>query len=240
MSIESLQPLFDEGWITDVIRSVRGGKEADVYLCRGSSLVEGALVAAKVYRPRTQRGFSDDSTYWEGGMRTFGRRVRLAATKRSAFGREVRFSAWIGREHEILARLHAAGAVVPRPYAMSQTGLVLEWIGEREQEAPQLRHVQLDAADAEAAFDDLLHQVELFLANDLVHGDLSDYNVLWDGRAVVIDFPQAVDPRFNRSAHDLLRRDLGNLVKHFARYGLYRDPDRLAGELCERWLRGRL
>ena len=240
MSNESLQPFFDEGWITDVIRSVRSGKEADVHLCRGSSRVDGALVAAKVYRPRSQRGFSDDSTYWEGGMRTFDRRVRLAATKRSTFGREVRFSAWIGREHEILSRLHAAGATVPRPLAISETGLLLEWIGEREREAPQLRHVQLHPADAASTFDDLLEQVELFLANDLVHGDLSDYNVLWDGRAVVIDFPQAVDPRFNRAALDLLRRDLGNLVRHFARYGLYRDPDRMAADLWDRWLRGRL
>jgi len=240
LSLESLQPFFDAGWITDVLRPVRGGKEADVFLCRGSSLAGGALLAAKVYRPRQNRGFSDDSVYWEGGMRQMSRRVRVAVDKRSAFGREVRFGAWMGREHEVLTRLHAAGAAVPRPFARSETGLLLEWLGDGQEEAPQLRRFRLGADAAEFAFEDLLGEVELFLANDLVHADLSEYNVLWAGRPVVIDFPQAVDPRFNRSARELLRRDLGNLVRHFARYGLYRDPDRLAGELWDRWLRAAL
>jgi RIO kinase 1 len=240
LSSDSLQPFFDEGWISDVLRPVRGGKEADVLLCRGSSLLDHRLVAAKIYRPRRQRGFADDATYWEGAMRHFDRRVRVAATKRSAFGREVRFSSWIDREHQLLTRLHAAGAAVPRGLARASGGLLLEWIGEGEEPAPQLRQVRLHSADAEAVLEALLEQVRLFLAHDVVHADLSEYNVLWAGRPIVIDFPQAVDPRFNRSARDLLRRDVGNLVKHFARYGLYRDPDRLAGELWDGWLRGRL
>lgn len=240
MSSNSLQPFFDEGWISDVLRPVRSGKEADVLLCRGSSLLGHQLVAAKVYRPLQQRGFADDAAYWDGAMRHFGRRVRVAATKRSTFGREVRFTAWIDREHDVLTRLHLAGAIVPRALARASSGLLLEWIGNGEEAAPQLRRVQLHSDDAEAVLETLLAQVRIFLAHNVVHADLSDYNVLWDGRPVVIDFPQAVDPRFNRAARQLLRRDVGNLVKHFGRYGLYRNPDLVVEQLWESWLRGRL
>ncbi len=239
MNADPLESALAEGWITDVVRTVKSGKEATVYLCRGGARSGEELVAAKVYRSRHDRAFKDDSAYWDGAMRDMGRRVRLAATKRTAFGREVRFSRWLGREYEHLSTLQGTGARVPRPIAQVDGLVVLSWVGSGEEAAPQLR--QADLAEPAGVFDQLLQQVELFLACNLVHGDLSEYNVLIQaGEPVVIDFPQAVDPRFNRAARDLLRRDVTNLSRHFARRGVLRDSVLLADALWARWLRSEL
>src|SRR5579871_2120707 len=189
---EALVPLVDEGWITDLVFGVRSGKEADVYLCRGTSSSE-PLVAAKHYRPTTQRSFGDDSIYWDGRLRGVKRRHRVAIEKRSRFGRELRFGAWVHREREVLEQLSRAGARVPRPIAQVGDVLLMSWIGDERAAAPHLRQVRLDEGSVEAAFDALVGQVELFLACNLVHGDLSEYNVLWWNREPwVIDLPQAV------------------------------------------------
>jgi RIO kinase 1 len=238
LSIDVLEPFFEEGWITEVIRQVKSGKEAIVYLCRAGSRAGEELVAAKVYRSLHQRGFKDASQYWEGGMRSMSRRTKAAIARRSEFGRDVLFSAWISREKETLEALYRAGANVPRPITQLSTALLMAWIGDEEEAAPQLRQVRFDdPLKATRIFDFLVAQVELWLAHDIVHGDLSDYNVLfWRGRPVVIDFPQAIDPRFNRNAYSLLQRDLANLARHFERFGVRRDPKALAAAMWERWL----
>ena len=210
-------------------------------MCRGGVRSGESLVAAKVYRSTQQRGFAADAAYREGDERRMSRRVRVAMAKRSTFGRQARFGRWIEREHEALALLSETGAVVPRAIALSSGALVLEWIGDEDGAAPPLRHVRLPAESAEAVLESLLDQIRLFLTCDLVHGDLSEYNVLWwGGRTVVIDFPQAVDPRFNRSARSLLERDVRNLCRHFERYGLVHQPERIAARLWSAWMRGDL
>lgn len=234
-----LDAALGEGWITDVVRAVKSGKEASVYLCRGSDRSGERLVAAKVYRAR--RSFHNDSGYREGEMRGWHRRQVVAATKRTAHGREVRFGAWIGREFEHLRTLHRAGARVPRPIAVEGEALLLSWIGDEDGAAPPLRNLRLEPDAARATLQTLLEQVELFLAHDLVHGDLSEYNVLyWDGRPTVIDLPQAVDPRFNRSARALLERDLRNLAAYFERCGAPFDWRRHSAVLWNRWLNSEL
>lgn len=239
--LDALDALIAEGWIDAVLRPVKSGKEANVYMCRGGVRSGESLVAAKVYRSAQQRGFAADSAYREGDERRMSRRVRVAMGKRSAFGREVRFGRWIEREHEALSLIFQAGAAVPRPIALSSGALVLEWIGDEDGAAPPLRQARLPAERAEAVLESLLDQVRLYLTCDLVHGDLSEYNVLWwQGRAVVIDFPQAVDPRFNRSARALLDRDVHNLCRHFERYGLLRQPERIAARLWSAWMRSEL
>ena len=237
MSIEALEPLIDEGWISEVIRVVKSGKEATVYLCRAHARAGEPLLAAKVYRSTGRRGFKNDALYWEGGLRAVSRRTRVAMAKRSAFGRDATFGMWIGREKETLDTLAAAGANVPRAIRQEGSALLMSWIGDEEEAAPHLRQVRFDQPRAERVLDFLVRQVELWLAHDVVHGDLSEYNVLfWRGRPVVIDFPQAVDPRFNRNAYQLLQRDLGNLTRHFERYGVRRDPHALAAAMWDRWL----
>lgn len=235
LQVEQLKPALDEGWITEVVRPVKSGKEASVYLCRGSDRAGEPLVAAKVYRPR--RTFSHDADYWEGATRSWGRRVNVAAQKRTAFGREVRFGGWIHRELETLRALHRAGASVPRPIAAAGSAILLGWIGDEDGAAPPLHTVRADGA----VLEELLREVELYLAHDVVHGDLSEYNVLvWEGRPVVIDFPQAVDPRFNRSARALLERDLRNLARYFERHEVELDWRRHTTALWGRWLNSEL
>jgi RIO kinase 1 len=238
LSIDVLEPFFDEGWITEVIRPVKSGKEATVYLCRAGLRTGEDLVAAKVYRSLQQRGFKNAAVYWEGGMRSMNRRTKAAIARRSDHGREVLFSAWISREKETLEALHRAGANVPRPLMQLSSAFLMGWIGDEEVAAPQLRQVRFDdRLKATRIFDFLVGQVELWLAHHIVHGDLSEYNVLfWRGRPVVIDFPQAIDPRFNRSAYVLLQRDLTNLGGYFERFGVRRDVKALAAAMWERWL----
>ena len=237
MSDDVLEPLFDEGWIDGVIRTVKSGKEATVYVCRGTSRSGEELVAAKVYRSVEQRGFKNAAVYWEGGMRQMSRRTRVAANKRSAFGKDVLFGAWIHRERDTLEALHAVSANVPRPITQLGSVLLLSWIGDQEEAAPQLRQVRFEPEKARRVFDFLLGQVALWLSANVVHGDLSEYNVLfWRGRPVVIDFPQAVDPRFNRNAYSLLQRDIANLARHFERFGVRRDLRATTSEMWDRWL----
>jgi len=237
LSIDVLEPLFDEGWIDEVIRPVKSGKEASVYLCRAGARTGEELVAAKVYRPLENRSFKNAAVYWEGGMRAWNAHDLRAAKKRSGWGKTVLFGAWIVRENEALETLHRAGANVPRPVTQVGSVLLMKWIGDEEQAAPQLRQVRWDSEKAARIFDFLTGQVELWLANNVVHADLSEYNVLvWRGRPVVIDFPQAVDPRFNRNAYALLQRDLANLYRHFERLGVRRDPRAAGSAMWERWL----
>jgi RIO kinase 1 len=119
--------------------------------------------------------------------------------------------------------------------------LLMEYLGDREGGAPMLNEVSLPPAQALEVFRRVIRNVALWLSCNLVHGDLSPFNILyWQGNATIIDFPQAVDPRFNHQARDLLRRDLGNLCKHFHRAGVQADADRIADELWYRYRRAEL
>jgi RIO kinase 1 len=117
----------------------------------------------------------------------------------------------------------------------------MEWIGDAGAPAPQLKDVRLDTERSRVAFEALISDVELWLACNVVHGDLSAYNLLWEGaRVVAIDFPQASDPRFNTSAERLLFRDIANVCRHFARGGVESDPSAIAEDLWDRFVRGAL
>ena len=229
----ALETFFDEGLVTDIIRPLGTGKEADVFLCRGPSHRTGGapLVVAKILRDRAHRSFRNNARYLEGRFRKVTSEVR-AMQKNERVGREMAHGAWIAAEWQTLRALHAAGADVPRPIARAQGALLLEHIGDEAESAPQLREVRLDGEDAVRALEQLLWNVGLFLLHNVVHADLSAYNVLWHaGRATVIDFPQAIDPRFHNEARDLLARDVRNLCSFFARLGVDRDPDAIADDL---------
>jgi RIO kinase 1 len=134
--------------------------------------------------------------------------------------------------------LHAAGADVPTPLAHSEGGILLEFVGDEDVAAPVLKEVTLSTPEAEALFERLLDNVQLWLACNIVHGDLSAYNVLYQaGDPVVIDFPQACDPRFNTNAFRLLLRDIENLARYFERFGVHRDAFALADSYWSVWER---
>jgi RIO kinase 1 len=148
----------------------------------------------------------------------------------------VQGSLWVNREWETLGALSEAGAPVPRPIAATEDAILMSYIGDEDQAAPQLRSYRPDQEEAEDLFLQIMRAIELMLYRNVIHGDLSPYNVLvWDGRATVIDFPQAVDPRKNRHAEVLLERDVTKICEYFARFGIRSSPHRLASDLSTAW-----
>jgi RIO kinase 1 len=240
---EALEPFFVEGLVAEVLYPIKSGKEATVYCCRAGEALDPstgsgqALVAAKIYKPRSFRSFRNDAVYREGRV-ILDARSRRAASKLSGYGREVRSALWTDHEFSTLQALYAAGADVPAPLAHSSGGMLLEFIGDQDGPAPVLKDVVLEPDQAAEIFDRLLSNVELWLGRAVVHGDLSAYNVLWHaGEPKVIDFPQAVDPRFNPNAYSLLLRDLENLGRYFARSGVTRDLSEIGNRLWDDYFR---
>lgn len=254
---------IDDGWIGEVLHEVKSGKEATVYCCRAAPTLGVDLVAVKLYRSRQLRNFRNSAAYREGRV-ILDKRLRRAVAKRSSAGQALEFSSWITHEFATQCLLHAAGADVPRPLACAAGGVLMEYAGEaaprrrRALGAPtnavlmdyvgddsgpalHLNSVSLEREEAQALFNRVIHNVELWLAHDVVHGDLSAFNILyWQGGIAVIDFPQAVDARINRNAPDLLARDIDNVCRYFARHGVRSDPSRLAAWLWRRYMRGEL
>jgi RIO kinase 1 len=235
---DALEPFIADGLIEDVLYPIKSGKEATVYCCRAGPALKADLVAAKVYKPRAFRSFRDDSVYREGRV-ILDSRARRAAAKRTAFGHKVQSTLWANYEWDVLKTLHPAGADVPEPLAQSPGGMLLEFVGDADGAAPVLKDVTLTTAEAETLFERLLDNVQLWLAYNIIHGDLSAYNVLYrgDGDALVIDFPQAIDPRFNTNAFRLLSRDIENLARFFERFGVQRDAFSLAERYWSVWER---
>lgn len=234
--VPELASFLEERLITDVLLELKSGKEATAWVCRGGPSTGHDLVVAKVYRPIAERGFKNDVAYQEG--RWHGdKRIRRAFEQKSRAGRAAQFGSWIAHELTTLQLLSESGADVPRPIIRNESAILMEYIGDEDGPAPLLQHVRLARAEAEAVFARLLDNVALFLSRDRVHGDLSPYNILyWQGRATIIDLPQAVDPTYNRNAEALLARDVANLCAWARRNGIPADAARISGDL---WMRYR-
>jgi RIO kinase 1 len=239
---ESLLDAFvGDGSITDVLYVVRSGKEATVYCCRGAAEFGGGLVAAKVYRPLERRNFHNDAIYQPGHDAALSRRDKLALYKKTRHGRNVQYGIWIHAEFQTLRTLYEAGADVPQVFAHSNGAILMEYFGDEDGAAPMLNRAVLPRENADKLLRGIIDNVTLWLANHVVHGDLSPYNLLcWDGRIVAIDFPQAVDARFNPNARSLLVRDLENVCAHFTKYGIRADANRIANALWTNYKAGRL
>jgi len=218
-----LDPLIEQHLITDVLRPIKTGKEAVVYCCLGHPTLDRELVAAKVYRPFETRSFKRDAVYQQGrerGSRPDARVLR-ALGKKTRRGRLHKFSAWIAHEERTLRILHDAGADVPEPIERVGPVVLMEYLGDVENPAPMMTNVGLDEGEAVRLYGQVLTNVDLFLKHHRVHADLSAFNLLyWERRAVIIDFPQAVDPRYNDDAFDLLVRDLRNVNDFFEDHGV--------------------
>jgi RIO kinase 1 len=207
--------LLEIGIIDEVVRPLLAGKEAQIYLV----WAQGEQRVAKVYREAQHRSFRQRSQYTEG-RRVRNTRDQRAMSKRSSYGRAKDEEAWRSAEVDVIYRLQAAGVRVPRPFDDCDGVLVMELVtGTDGLPAPQLAEVNLDPKEGHELFRQLLHEVVKMLSTGVVHGDLSDFNVLMshDG-PVLIDFPQAVDPTANRNARRLLIRDVDNLLHFFRRF----------------------
>jgi RIO kinase 1 len=241
LHVPELELFIDEGWITDVLFTLRSGKEATAYCCAGGPTSAVELVAAKRYRPLDSRGFKNDAVYQAGRWDAADRRTRLAFEKKSRAGREAQFGSWVEHEYRTLELLHAAGADVPAPVTKSSEVILMEFVGDDRAPAPQLRDIRLAPDEAHPLFERQLDNIAVWLAHDRIHGDLSPFNILyWEGRLTTIDFPQAVDPHTNPNAFDLLRRDIGNVCRYFTPLGVRADAERIAGDLWMRWRFGEL
>src|SRR5207248_7091509 len=176
---DPLTALEATGVIIDVVGALKSGKEATVYVCRADKRKAGAeLVAAKVYHSRQRRDFRNAATY-DDGRQFLKPRVARAVRGKTEFGREAEFGRWIYREWERLNQLRAAGVAVPKPIAVAGGVIVMEYLGDVDGPAPQLRDVTLSSSLASSAFRWLMYDVELMLGSNVVHADLSPYNVLW-------------------------------------------------------------
>lgn len=239
--MESLEGFIDQGLIDDVLGVIKSGKEATVYCCSSSASPGAPLVAAKVYRSLNVRSFRDDSVYRQGRTRG-NQRVDRGMLLKTATGRKLRFAQWVADEYATLSILHRAGADVPAPIACAEGVILMTYVGGDEDE-PALPLAEAHPArdEAQRVFDRLLRNIELMLGCDRVHGDLSAYNVLYHaGQFWIIDFPQAVDPRFNASAQTLLERDIDRICAWAERYGVIADAGAIARRLWGRFLRSEL
>jgi len=220
---QQLQALIDDGVIEEVLRPLKSGKEAAVYVVRSG----GEVRCAKVYKDMAQRSFQQRVQYQEG-RKVRGSREARAIGKASKYGRKQQETAWKNTEVDALYQLREAGVRVPEPFGYFHGVLVMELVTDAEGfSAARLGEVELTDEQAREFHAVLVQQVKLMLCCGLIHGDLSAYNVLVgpDG-PVVIDFPQVVSAAGNNSARTMLLRDVNNLTANLGRW---------APELLETW-----
>jgi RIO kinase 1 len=237
--LDSLGGLYEQQWIDDILRMVRGGKEASVYQCQGTASTGADFIAAKVYRPRQLRNLRNDSLYREGrdnldvdGHYIGDDRRQRAIIKRTTYGQELMHTSWLAHEFATLQVLHAAGADVPKPYTNAENAILMGYIGDEQVAAPTLNGVDLERQEAHTLFQRVLYNVEIMLRSNRIHGDLSAYNILyWDGKITLIDFPQAISPQENRNAYRIFERDLVRVCEYFASQGVHSRPRKLAADL---------
>jgi len=223
--------LFSRDWLADApyedfdLGVLKAGKESEVYLVLRTGPTRTCLMAEKRFKPRLQRGFRNDYLYagvWGEG--TF--RENRAIKKRTRFGQEALQSRWVANEWATLNRLHTAGVTVPPPVERIEDGYRMAFIGDGDLAAPRLADVDLDLGTARRVWRELQREIRLILDAELVHGDLSAFNVLWwHDRPVIIDFSQAVDVVTHPAARELLRRDVERTAGYFRRQGVAVDLD---------------
>jgi RIO kinase 1 len=210
-----LQALVEEGLIDRVLRQLKSGKEAEVYVVACA----GQVRAAKVYKESNQRSFRQAVDYTENRKVKNSRQARAMA-KGTRFGKEQREAAWQSAEVDALHRLAAAGVRVPLPYNFLDGVLIMELVSDAEgQPAPRLSDLSFTTDEALAHHATLLREVVRMLCAGVVHGDLSEFNVLLASSGpVIIDLPQAVDAAGNNHAPRMLMRDVANLRAFFGRF----------------------
>lgn len=232
-----IQPLVEDGLVDHVTRQLMSGKEATVYVVQCGD----ELRCAKVYKEANKRGFHKAVDYTEGRKIKNSRQARAMA-KRSRYGRQEEEAAWQHAEVDALRRLAAAGVRVPTPYDFHEGVLLMELVTDEEgAPAPRLNDVTLDEDDARRFHADLVRQVVRMLCAGIVHGDLSEYNVLVDPHGpVIIDLPQAVDAAANNNARAMLERDVDNLAAYFGQFAPELRETRYGKEIWSLYESGKL
>ena len=232
-----LQSLIEEGLIDTVVRQLMSGKEAMVFVVRSG----GQTLCAKVYKEATHRSFRQAVDYTENRKVKNSRQARAMA-KGTRFGREAQEAAWQSAEVDALYRLAAAGVRVPKPHNFYDGVLLMELVADEGGDAaPRLNDVVFTHEQALAHHATLLTEVVRMLCAGVVHGDLSEFNILLaaDG-PVIIDLPQAVDAAGNNHASRMLLRDVANLRGFFGRFAPELLPTQYGAEIWSLYQRGML
>jgi len=208
-------PLVEDGLVDEVIRRLMSGKEADVFMVRCGDEIR----CAKVYKEASKRSFKKAVEYQEGRKVRNSRRQR-AMEKGSKFGRQQQEDIWQNAEVDALYTLANAGVRVPQPYGCFDGVLIMELITDDNGDvAPRLNDVDMSAEQAIEDHAEMMENIKLMLCAGLIHGDLSEFNVLVDDYGpVVIDLPQAVDAAANNNAKRMLTRDINNMTNYYSQY----------------------
>ncbi len=232
-----LEALVREGLVDSVVRQLMSGKEATVFVVRCGADVR----CAKVYKDANRRNFRQASLYREG-RKTKNSREARAMAKGTRFGRQAQEEAWQSVEVDTLYRLAAAGVRVPRPFAFSHGVVVMELLTDGDgNAAPRLNDLELAPDVALDYHARLMREVVRMLCAGVVHGDLSEFNVLVDRDGpVIIDLPQAVDAAGNNNAAALLQRDADNITAYFSRFAPALGSTQFGREIWKRYERGAL
>jgi RIO kinase 1 len=225
----SLQPLIDDGMVDAVVRRLRSGKEASVFIVSCG----GELRCAKAYKEAENRGFHKLAQYQEG-RKTRNSRDSRAMGKRGRHGRRIQESEWKNAEVTALFRLAGVGVRVPKPYLVHEGVLLMELVRDAQGDpAPRINDLAMTADQAREWHSFMMVQIVRMLCAGLIHGDLSEFNVLLDADGpVIIDLPQAVDAAGNNNAFAMLERDVNNMRTTFGAAA----PELLDTEYaCEMW-----
>lgn len=212
---KSIEPLIEDGLVDEVLRSLKSGKEATVYVVSCG----GEIRCAKVYKEVEKRNFRNQTQYQEGRKERNSRRAR-AMSKGSTYGKKEQESAWQNAEVDALYRLAAAGVRVPQPYGCFDGVLLMELVTDKDGfAAPRLNDVELTPEQAREYHAFMMMEVVRMLSAGVVHGDLSEFNVLLGSEGpVIIDLPQAVDAAGNNHAFNMLERDVNNMSDYFGQF----------------------
>ncbi len=210
-----IQPLVDEGLVDEVLRPLMSGKEAAVFVVRCGDQIR----CAKVYKDANMRSFKQAVQYQEGRKVRSSRRAR-AMEKGSRYGREQQEQSWQQAEVSALAKLADAGVRVPEPYGCFDGVLLMELVTDADGDvAPRLNDVSMSAEQAIEDHAIMMRYIMRMLGVGLVHGDLSEFNVLVDSYGpVIIDLPQAVDAAANNNAGWMLERDVNNMTQYYGQF----------------------
>lgn len=210
-----IQPLVDDGLVDSVLQQLMSGKEATVYVVQCGDFIR----CAKVYKEASKRSFKQAVLYSEGRKVRNGRRAR-AMEKNSKFGREQQENVWQNAEVDALYKLADAGVRVPQPYGCFEGVLLMDLITDEEGgAAPRLNDISMSEEQALEDHLEIMNYIVCMLNVGIIHGDLSEFNVLVDERGpVIIDLPQAVDAAANNNAKRMLLRDVDNMTRYYSQF----------------------
>lgn len=201
--------------ILEIIKDIKSGKEADVYLVKDNKEQRYAL---KIYKKHTDHSIGNNNLYLAGNW-VKKPSLRRAIYSNNTTAKEYLSYNWTKREYTLLKRFSEEGGAVPRVFGHTNDSILMEYLGTEHESAPRIYEVELNEHSARFAFNLILHSMRLFIQHNVVHGDLSKFNILWwDNKPYIIDLPQAVDIKSNPNAQKLLERDIKHVIYFFKNY----------------------